>query len=60
MNLQCIVKEAFEVIGKEGTGVSSQGYLWVPPLWKEANDKFDEISGMVKLETDRRIAIEKL
>ncbi len=56
MNLQHIVKEAFEVIGKEGTGDSTQGYLWVPPLWKEANDKFDEISGLVKLKEDGRIA----
>ncbi|WP_235206637.1 GyrI-like domain-containing protein [Paenibacillus tyrfis] len=50
-----IVKRKFTVIGKMGEGLATEGAVWIPPLWKEANSKFAEISNLAKLNSDGSI-----
>ncbi|GLI10060.1 AraC family transcriptional regulator [Paenibacillus tyrfis] len=50
-----IVKRKFTVIGKMGEGLATEGSVWIPPLWKEANSKFAEISNLAKLNSDGSI-----
>ncbi len=38
----------FSVIGKEGTGLAEKGSLWVPKLWDEVNQQFDELIAIVE------------
>lgn len=47
-----VVKRKFTVIGKMGEGLAAEGAVWIPPLWKEANRNFDEISQLAKLNSD--------
>ncbi|WP_269059908.1 hypothetical protein [Iocasia frigidifontis] len=43
MEVKIVKKHSFRVIGKEGQGLSSEGEQWIPSLWKEANENFNEI-----------------
>jgi len=45
-------KDSFTVIGKLGEGLSVEGHKWIPPLWQEANSKFDEISNLAKTNSE--------
>lgn len=48
MSVQIVVKPSFAVIGKLGQGLSSEASMWIPALWKEANDNFNEIRNLAK------------
>ncbi|MDQ0194806.1 hypothetical protein [Paenibacillus wynnii] len=50
-----IEKQRFSVIGKMGKGFSSEGSIWIPPLWQEANKNFVEISNLAKLDAEGNI-----
>lgn len=50
MDVKIIEKQSFTVIGKAGQGFSNEGFKWIPPLWEEANSKFNEIHGLAKLD----------
>ncbi len=39
----------FSVIGKEGSGMAEKGTLWVPKLWEEVNQDFDELLASIDL-----------
>jgi len=39
-----------------GKGLASEGPVWIPPLWNEANSRFAEISSLAKLNPDGSIA----
>lgn len=45
--LRCRFKEAI-VIGVMGRGKSTEGFTWVPPLWKKAEERFFDIEPFVK------------
>lgn len=55
MKVNIITKESFSVIGKLGQGLSSKGFEWIPPLWQEANSKFDEIRKLAKIDSTGNI-----
>src|SRR4051794_31991950 len=40
--------EPVSVIGKLGQGLSADAYNWIPALWQEANNNFDEIELLAK------------
>ena len=46
MNIKCIMKPAFCVIGKEGSTADGPGF--VQRLWAEANAHFDEVAHLAK------------
>lgn len=48
MYVKLVEKQSFSVIGKLGQGYANEGFKWIPPLWKEANGNFNEISSLVK------------
>ncbi|SDE04687.1 Predicted transcriptional regulator YdeE, contains AraC-type DNA-binding domain [Paenibacillus sp. UNCCL117] len=54
--VEIIEKQRFSVIGKLGEGLSSESSDWIPPLWKEANDNFIEISALAKKDADGNLA----
>lgn len=43
---------AFTVIGKEGSGLAAEGSSWVPLLWDNVNEHFEEIAKNVTLTPD--------
>ncbi|TJZ68596.1 GyrI-like domain-containing protein [Chitiniphilus eburneus] len=55
MNVDILTKASFSVIGKEGSGLASDGMQWVPPLWREAEAHFDEIAQLAKYDDQGRI-----
>ncbi|WP_274362319.1 GyrI-like domain-containing protein [Paenibacillus thermotolerans] len=48
-------KESFTVIGKLGQGSSSDGPMWIPTLWQDANRNFNEITELAKTDKDGNI-----
>lgn len=46
MNIEKCTKEAFTVIGKEGS--TKDGESFIERLWEEANSRFGEIASLVK------------
>lgn len=48
MEKNVVIKESFYVLGIEGEGLSSEGFKWVPPLWKEAAH-FESIKDLAKV-----------
>lgn len=48
MNIREVEKSSFSVIGKEGLGKSQEADIWIPPLWQQATNAFDEIAHLVK------------
>lgn len=48
MNIREVEKSSFSVIGKEGLGKSQEADIWIPPLWQQATNDFDEIAHLVK------------
>lgn len=52
MIVDVLEKQSFSVIGKLGQGNSSQGSLWIPPLWQAANGNFHEIAELAKKDED--------
>lgn len=46
MNIEKCTKEAFTVIGKEGSTKDGEGFI--ERLWEEANSRFGEIAHLVK------------
>lgn len=52
MDIKIITKGSFDVIGKVGQGKSDRGYEWVPPLWGAANNDFEEIKTLAKLDQE--------
>lgn len=51
MSVHIEEKTSFTVIGKLSQGASSEGPKWIAPLWKEANDNFNEIRNLAKKDT---------
>ncbi|WP_378107782.1 GyrI-like domain-containing protein [Cohnella cellulosilytica] len=51
MNVHFEDKKSFTVIGKVGQGLSAESHNWIPAIWQEANNKFEEIRNLAK--TDR-------
>ncbi|MFD0713033.1 GyrI-like domain-containing protein [Paenibacillus sp. GCM10027626] len=49
-------KESFTVIGKLGQGLAAEGKDWIPALWQEANQNFDEIRTLAKTDDEGNIA----
>lgn len=54
MEITKVKKDAFAVIGKEGS--TREGDGWIARLWEEANTHFHEVSGLAKLEQDGTMA----
>ena len=50
MEVNLIEKESFIVIGKLGQGFSNKCPEWIPPLWSEANNSFNEIINLAKFD----------
>ena len=46
MDIKKCIKEAFSVIGKEGTTNDGDGFI--QRLWEDANNHYDEIAALVK------------
>lgn len=46
MKIETYKKEAFTVIGKEGSTAEGEGFI--PRLWKEANAQFAEVAALAK------------
>lgn len=55
MEVKIVKKHSFRVIGKEGQGLSSEGEQWIPSLWKEANENFNEIESLAKKDSEGNI-----
>ena len=55
MRVDVIIKMSFAVIGKLGQGYSEKGVEWIPPLWKEANSNFAEISSLAKKDENENL-----
>ena len=43
MEVKFVNKSAFTLLGKQGSGSSSDGKAWIPPLWEQANSSFMDI-----------------
>ena len=43
MNIREVEKSSFSIIGKEGLGKAQEADIWIPPLWQEATNAFEEI-----------------
>lgn len=48
-------KQSFTVIGKLGQGFSSDSQSWIPTLWQEANNNFEEIRSLAKTDESGNI-----
>ncbi|WDV46465.1 effector binding domain-containing protein [Clostridiaceae bacterium M8S5] len=55
MKVKIITKKSFKVLGKLGEGNSNEGFKWVPPLWEEANEHFNEIAYLAKRDANDNI-----
>lgn len=53
MKIEKCVKDAFVVIGKEGS--TSQGNGFIQKLWEDANSHFDEVSHLAKKDENGNI-----
>lgn len=53
MELKKCVKEAFAVIGKEGSADSGEGFVQI--LWEDANSHFNEIQHLAKKDSEGNI-----
>ena len=53
MNIERCVKEAFVVIGKEGSTLDGQGFI--QRLWEDANSHFDEVQHLAKRDAQGNI-----
>ncbi len=56
MEVKVLTKRTFTVFGKEGQGSASESGKWIPPLWQEAREHFEEITSFAKLKTDGNLA----
>lgn len=56
MKVTYIEKPSFTVIGKLGQGYAKESSIWLPPLWKAANDNFGEISHLAKMDDAGNLA----
>lgn len=52
MDVKMVEKQSFAVIWKEGQGFSNEGFSWIPALWKEATNSFEEIQHLVKYDVN--------
>lgn len=52
MDVRIVEKLSFTVIGKLGQGKSTEGYLWIPKLWEEANSHYNEIRHLAKTDSN--------
>ncbi|MGZ9583719.1 GyrI-like domain-containing protein [Paenibacillus marinisediminis] len=43
-------RESIAIIGKVGQGLSAEGSNWIPALWQEANQNFNEIRDLAKID----------
>lgn len=50
--IERIKKDGFTVIGKKGLGRAEQGSEWVPPLWDQMNEEFDELIPVIKTDAE--------
>lgn len=48
MNIREVEKSSFSIIGKEGLGKAQEADIWIPPLWQEATNAFEEIIHLIK------------
>lgn len=55
MKVNIITKRTFSVIGKLGQGLSSEGVNWIQPIWEEANNSFNEIGNLAKIDNKGNI-----
>ena len=54
MKIETYKKEAFTVIGKEGSTAEGEGFI--PRLWKEANAHFAEVAALAKKDESGALA----
>ena len=48
-------KKSFIVIGKLGQGLTVESHNWIPMIWQEANNKFEEIRALAKTNNEGNI-----
>ena len=53
MDINIFSKESFKLIGKEGS--TEMKGNWIQKLWNQANDNFDQISNLAKLDENGNI-----
>ncbi len=46
MDMKYVYKEKFSVLGKLGQGDAETPWIWIKPLWDDANGNFSEIEGL--------------
>ncbi|MDE7299534.1 MAG: AraC family transcriptional regulator, partial [Lachnospiraceae bacterium] len=54
MEIKRCIKEAFAVIGKEGSTNEGEGFI--QRLWEDANGHFDEVAGVAKKDDGGRLS----
>lgn len=57
MEVTIVNKPSFSVIDKMGQGLSKEGAQWIPPLWKETNEKFNEIKSLARLDSNGNLSV---
>lgn len=48
MNIREVEKSSFSIIGKEDLGKAQEADIWIPPLWQEATNAFEETIHLIK------------
>lgn len=56
MKVNIITKKSFSVIGKLGQGAAGESVKWIQALWEDANNSFNEIGNMAKVDNKGNIS----
>lgn len=56
MEIKIIEREKISVIGKMGQGAVGNSFEWIQDLWDEANEHFNEIGSLAKVNNDGSFA----
>ena len=56
IQVEIIEKGKITIIGKMGQGTTSSDVNWIQELWDEANEHFNELGSLVKVEEDGTFA----
>ena len=56
MDIQIVEKDKINVIGKMGQGSVGNSFEWIQDLWDDANEHFNEIGNLAKLNKDGSFA----
>lgn len=56
MKVNIITKKSFSVIGKLGQGLASDSINWIQALWEDANNSFNEIGNLAKIDNKGNIS----